>query len=151
MPVAAPVTASGQIRPGALPGGRYAVLRHTGPCGGLLASNTALQEWAHEHGIEFDAWDTPAGSAWRGRAEHLTDPSREPDPAKSESTWRTWSRERVCVAATRVVPVPQAAKERARMPRDCNAAIARNLRTANRASFGVDRGLSRHSSAAVVR
>ncbi len=47
---------------------------------------------------------------------------------------------------------PQAAKEaRGRIPRACNAAIARNLRTANRASFGVDRGLSRQSSAAVVR
>jgi effector-binding domain-containing protein len=85
VPVAAPVTASGRIRPGALPGGRYAVLRHTGPYDGLLASNAALQEWAHEHGIEFDTWDTPAGSAWRGRAEHyLTDPSQEPDPAKWE-------------------------------------------------------------------
>ena len=72
-------------RPGALPGGRYAVLRHTGPYDGLLASNAALQEWADEHGIEFDTWDTPAGSAWRGRAEHyLTDPSQEPDPAKWE-------------------------------------------------------------------
>ena len=86
VPVAAPITASGRIQPGTLPGGRYAVLRHTGPYDGLVASNAALQRWAQEHVIEFDTWDTPHGSAWRGRAEHyLTDPSQEPDPAKLET------------------------------------------------------------------
>lgn len=86
VPVAAPITASGRIQPGTLPGGRYAVLRHTGPYDGLAASNAALERWAQEHGIEFDTWNTPQGSAWRGRAEHyLTDPSQEPDPAKLET------------------------------------------------------------------
>lgn len=52
----------------------------------LVASYAALQRWAQERGIEFDTWDTPQGSAWRGRAEHyLTDPSQEPDPAKLET------------------------------------------------------------------
>jgi effector-binding domain-containing protein len=86
VPVAAPITASGRIQPGTLPEGRYAVLRHTGPYDGLVASNAALQRWAQEHVIEFDTWDTPQGSAWRGRAEHyLTDPSQEPDPGKLET------------------------------------------------------------------
>lgn len=85
VPVAAAVTASGRIRPGVLPGGRYAVLRHTGPYDGLLASNAALHQWARENGIEFDTWDTAEGPAWRGRAEHyLTNPAEEPDPAKWE-------------------------------------------------------------------
>ena len=85
VPVTAPVTASGRVQPGVLPEGRYAVLRHTGPYDGLVASNAALQRWAQEHVIEFDTWDTPRGSAWRGRAEHyLTDPSKEPDPARWE-------------------------------------------------------------------
>lgn len=85
VPVDAPVAGSGRVRPGVLPEGRYAVLRHAGPYDGLIASNAALQQWAHEHGIEFDAWDTPTGTAWRARAEHyLTDPSKEPDPAKWE-------------------------------------------------------------------
>ena len=85
VPVDAPVTASGRVQPGVLPAGRYAVLRHTGPYDGLIASNAALQRWAHSRGIEFDTWDTPDGSAWRARAEHyLTDPSKEPDPAKWE-------------------------------------------------------------------
>jgi effector-binding domain-containing protein len=82
----AAVTASGRVQPGVLPEGRYAVLRHTGPYDGLVASNAALLQWAQEKGIEFDTWDTPRGSAWRSRAEHyLTDPSQEPDPAKFET------------------------------------------------------------------
>ena len=86
VPVAAPITASGRIQPGILPGGRYAVLRHTGPYDGLVASNAALQQWAAEHGIEFDASAAGEVSTWRGRAEHyLTDPSQEPDPAKWET------------------------------------------------------------------
>ena len=86
VPVAAPVTASGRVQPGSLPEGKYLVLRHTGPYDGLIASNAALQRWAHEHQIEFDTWDTAEGSAWRGRAEHyLTNPAAEPDPAKWET------------------------------------------------------------------
>jgi effector-binding domain-containing protein len=86
VPVAAPVAASGRVQPGTLPAGRYVVLRHTGPYDGLVASNAALQEWAHERGIEFDTEDTPDGLAWGGRAEHyLTDPRQEPDPAKWET------------------------------------------------------------------
>ena len=75
----------GRITPGVLPAGRYAVLRHTGPYDGLIASNAALQRWAEEHGITFDSWDTPEGTAWRARAEHyLTNPAAEPDPSKWE-------------------------------------------------------------------
>ena len=85
VPVGGPVAGSGRVRPGVLPEGRYAVLRHTGPYDGLIASNAALQQWAHEHGVTFDSRDTGKGTAWRGRAEHyLTDPSKEPDPAKWE-------------------------------------------------------------------
>ncbi|MGP7997261.1 MAG: GyrI-like domain-containing protein [Streptosporangiaceae bacterium] len=81
VPVSAPVTGTDRIRSGTLPAGRYAVLRHTGPYDGLVASNAALQAWAAEHGIEFDT----TGAAWRGRAEHyLTNPAEEPDPAKWE-------------------------------------------------------------------
>jgi len=42
VPVAAPVTAGGRVRPGTLPEGRYAVLRHTGPYDGLLAQHLGL-------------------------------------------------------------------------------------------------------------
>ncbi len=85
VPVSAPVTGSGRVRPGVLPEGSYVVLRHTGPYDGLIAANAALRQWAGEHGVEFDTWQTANGSAWRSRVEHyLTDPSQEPDPAKWE-------------------------------------------------------------------
>lgn len=86
VPVSAAVAGSGRIQPGVLPAGRYAVLRHTGPYDGLVASHAALQQWAAEHGVQFDTHDTARGSAWGGRVEHyLTDPSQEPDPAKWET------------------------------------------------------------------
>lgn len=86
VPVAEPVTASGRIRPGVLPAGRYVVTRHTGPYDGLIAANAALQQFARDHGIAFDTWDTADGTAWRCRAEHyITDPSQEPDPGKWET------------------------------------------------------------------
>ena len=85
VPVATAIDGDGRIRPGVLPAGRYAVLRHTGPYDGLVAGNAALQRWAEEHGITFDSWDTPEGTAWRARAEHyLTTPATEPDPSKWE-------------------------------------------------------------------
>jgi effector-binding domain-containing protein len=85
VPTGAPVAASGRIRPDVLPEGRYAVIRHAGPYDGLIVSNAALQKWAREHGVKFDTQDTAKGEAWRRRAEHyLTDPSKEPDPAKWE-------------------------------------------------------------------
>ncbi len=86
VPVSAPANGSGRIRPGVLPAGSYAVLRHTGPYDGLVAANGALQQWAAEHGVRFDTSDTPQGSAWGGRVEfYLTDPSQAADPA----TWQT--------------------------------------------------------------
>jgi DNA gyrase inhibitor GyrI len=79
------ISGSERIQPGVLPAGRYVTLRHTGPYDGLIASNAALQQWAQQQEITFDSWDTPAGSVWRGRAEHyLTNPAAEPDPAKWE-------------------------------------------------------------------
>jgi len=81
----ATAAAGGRVRAGVLPGGRYAVLRHVGPYDGLVASNAALQEWAEQHGVEFDSWETDRGSGWRGRAEHyLTNPAEEPDASKWE-------------------------------------------------------------------
>jgi effector-binding domain-containing protein len=85
--VPADVTPDGgaRVRPGVLPAGRYAVLRHTGPYDGLIASNAALQRWAGAHGVALDSWDAPGGTAWRSRVEHyLTNPAAEPDPAKWE-------------------------------------------------------------------
>jgi effector-binding domain-containing protein len=86
VPVDGPVAGSGRVRPGVLPGGRYAVLRHTGSYDGLIAANAALQQWATEHGVTFDTWEAPDGAAWRSRFEqYITDPSKESDPSKWET------------------------------------------------------------------
>lgn len=86
VPVAEPMPEAGRIRPGILPAGRYAVLRHIGSYDGLIDANAALQQWAADHGLEFDMKDTPEGSAWGSRLEeYITDPSREPDPANWET------------------------------------------------------------------
>lgn len=76
----------GRIRAGVLPAGRYLVLRHVGPYDGLVASNAALLDWAREHAVTLDSWETNRGTAWRSRVEHyLTNPAAEPDPAKWET------------------------------------------------------------------
>ena len=85
--VPADVTAGdgGQIRPGILPAGRYVVLRHVGPYDGLVAGNAALLDWAREHAVALDSWETSRGTTWRSRVEHyLTNPATDPDPAKWE-------------------------------------------------------------------
>jgi effector-binding domain-containing protein len=75
----------GRIRSGSLPAGRYVTLRHTGPFDGLPAAHEALQQWAREHNVPLDSWDTDRGTGWLSCAEHyLVDPSAEPDPAKWE-------------------------------------------------------------------
>lgn len=86
VPVASAVQGSGRVRPGVIPAGTYATVRHVGPYDGLMASNAALLRWAQQQGIALDTWDTDRGDAWRGRFEHyLTDPSAEPDPGKLET------------------------------------------------------------------
>jgi effector-binding domain-containing protein len=83
VPVDAAGDDGGRIRPGILPAGQYAVLRHVGPYDGLIAGNAALLDWARERAVALDSWDTGRGTAWRSRVEHyLTNPATEPDPAK---------------------------------------------------------------------
>lgn len=84
VPVNGVVAATGRVRPGLLPGGRYVTLLHTGHYDGLMAANAALLDWAAQQGITLE--NSEDGRRWQGRVEHyLTDPSAEPDP----STWRT--------------------------------------------------------------
>jgi effector-binding domain-containing protein len=86
VPVSESVTGDGNVQPGVLPAGKYAVIRHVGPYDGddgLIPSNAALQEWAKKQGIEFDMRETPEGDAFAARFEqYLTDPSQEPDSSK---------------------------------------------------------------------
>ena len=89
VPVGAPVAGSGRVRPGVLPEGRYAVLRHTGPYDGLIASNAALQRWAREHGVEFDTWDTARGPGGAGPSTISPTPPGSPTPRSGRLTWPT--------------------------------------------------------------
>jgi effector-binding domain-containing protein len=86
VPVQAGIEGDEQIRASVLPGGQYVSLLHTGPYDQLIAANSALQDWAEQHGASFDSWDTDHGSGWRSRFEsYITDPSTESDPSKWET------------------------------------------------------------------
>lgn len=77
---------AGRVEPGVLPAGRYLLATHTGPFDLLVEATGAFLDWAAEHGLEFDAWDTDEGHAWAARLEHYpTDPVAEPDPARWET------------------------------------------------------------------
>jgi effector-binding domain-containing protein len=75
-PVGAPMAGKGRIRPGTLPGGKVATTLHIGKYQDLGRTYARLQAWIDEHDLET------AGPQWEV---YLTDPRREPDPAK----WRT--------------------------------------------------------------
>ena len=85
VPAGTVVPDGGRIRSGSLPAGRYVTLRHVGPFDGLPAAHEALQQWAREHGVALESWDTDRGTGWLSCAErYLVDPSAEPDPSKWE-------------------------------------------------------------------
>ena len=75
-PVAAPVTADGDVTPFELPGGRVVTGIHVGSYESLEASYRELTEWAAAHDRSL------AGHMWES---YLTDPRTDPDPA----TWQT--------------------------------------------------------------
>ena len=76
MPVASPLDGTDRIRAGELPSGKAATVTHTGHYEQLRHTWEALTAWMKSEGLE------PAGAPWEV---YVTDPGREPDPAK----WRT--------------------------------------------------------------
>jgi effector-binding domain-containing protein len=85
VPVAGPVAASDQVRPGVLPAGRYASLIYRDIKEGMPA-NAALLEWIAQQGLACDRWDEPAGDAFASRYERfLSGPQDDPDPANWDS------------------------------------------------------------------
>ncbi len=75
-PVAAPISANGEVQPFVLPGGRAVTATHVGPYENLEKTYTELIAWTTAEGL------TLADSMWES---YLSDPDAEPDP----STWRT--------------------------------------------------------------
>lgn len=70
----------GVVRVDELPAGRYLTVRHIGHPSTLEAATAGLLDWAEEHGLEFDQWDSPAGHAWAARTEwYFSDPAEVPD------------------------------------------------------------------------
>jgi effector-binding domain-containing protein len=86
VPVAAPVEADGEIRPGVLPAGRYLTADHTGHPDELVQVTAGLLDWAEREGLAFDVADDPEGQRWGCRLEtFLTNPMEVPDPSKWET------------------------------------------------------------------
>ena len=60
-----------RVKPGLLPGGRYASLVYTNSG---MAANKALLNWGRKHGLTWDRWNEPEGDAFACRYEaYLTD------------------------------------------------------------------------------
>ncbi len=76
VPVSAPVTATGRVKPARLPAVKLARTVYHGPYEGLGDAWGTLMSWIKSNG------HTPAGNIWES---YLTDPKSSPDPA----TWRT--------------------------------------------------------------
>jgi len=86
VPVVSAVDDDGDIRGGILPGGRFAVMTHTGAPDTLIAATAALLEWAEAHGLAWDVTPADEGEKWGCRMEsYLTDPAEQPDMTK----WQT--------------------------------------------------------------
>jgi DNA gyrase inhibitor GyrI len=87
VPVAGAAIGDNRIIADILPAGRYATLIYTGPYEGLMQATGDLLAWAEKKGIVWDKRPaSPNSEAWRARVEnYLTDPTKEPDPAKWET------------------------------------------------------------------
>ena len=86
VPVVSAVDDDGDIRGGILPGGRFAVMTHTGAPDTLVAATAALLDWAEAHGLAWDVTRVDEGEKWGCRMEsYLTDPAEQPDMTK----WQT--------------------------------------------------------------
>ena len=76
IPVATPVTPSGAVIAGMLPGGRVVEATHVGPYDTMEATYGEVQQYLAQSGL------TPGDVMWES---YLSDPELETDPA----TWRT--------------------------------------------------------------
>ncbi len=86
VPVAEPVDGDGDVRPGVLPGGRYATIVHIGRPDELMGVTALMLDWAAAQGLSWDATGTDAGERWGCRLEIFhTDPAVVPDPADWET------------------------------------------------------------------
>lgn len=76
VPLAAPVSAEGEMEAGVLPGGPVAFAIHEGQYEALWETNAAIERWIEANGFRV------GGAPWEW---YVTDPGEHPDPAD----WRT--------------------------------------------------------------
>ena len=89
VPVATPVTGSGEVRGGVLPAGKYLYAVHTGHPDRLEPATGAFLAWAREHALDFDHADTPDGDQWGCRLEvYQTDPHGPMEQWQTELVFR---------------------------------------------------------------
>src|SRR5215469_1426313 len=69
VPVASAVEGEGDVQPGTLPAGRFAVAEHVGEPASLMGATKSLLEWADEQGLAWDVTETEAGEQWGCRVE----------------------------------------------------------------------------------
>ena len=83
-PAGAGVEGDEGVVAGQLPAGTYVVALYTGPYTGLREANAGVFDWARREGVSLQ--QSGDGVEWGAWLEFcITDPSREPDPAK----WQT--------------------------------------------------------------
>ena len=71
---------------GSLPAGDYVSATHVGHPDELVGVTAEVLSWAAGQGLTWDAWETPAGTAWGCRLTVTkTNPALEPDPNKWET------------------------------------------------------------------
>ena len=75
-PVASPITPTGEVVSGVLPGGKVVEAIHVGPYDTMHTTYEELERFAADSGVK------PGDVMWES---YLSDPATEPDPA----TWRT--------------------------------------------------------------
>ncbi|MGY4644102.1 GyrI-like domain-containing protein [Cellulomonas sp. URHB0016] len=87
VPVDEPIAAvDGDVTPGVLPAGTYAVTTHVGHPEELVQVTADLLDYGDVHGWVWDRQDTSDGDAWGARLELLlTDPRVEPDMSRWET------------------------------------------------------------------
>jgi effector-binding domain-containing protein len=76
IPVGSKINGNGHIKPGVIPGGRYAVATYYGHYSNLYQVHTTLEKWGKEAGMKFKGARTEF---------YPTDPNIEPNPDK----WQT--------------------------------------------------------------
>ena len=86
VPTTLSLTSDDEVKAGALPDGRYAVVVHRGSYADLVSTTAELLAWGKANEIEWAVEEVDRVTSWRGRVEHyVTGPAETP----KLSDWRT--------------------------------------------------------------